>query len=377
MRPMPRLICILLVLALLLGACSSPPPQETEHPALPVALWLWDGLPMCAALRALVVEYNDTQPERPVSLRVFSSEAALGGAMNEARPDLLLCSAERASSLYEQGKLLSSAPGVELSPAFASAGEGVGSSFFPLGAEIPLLAVNDGAYLSSPVAGGTDALALSGAESLLSLAAAHGSSTGQPFFAADSWADLFETLLLQGGERFLAQRAQLRESERAAALYNALAEAYAHGLYLGAEDPLRLVQEGQLAAALVGSRRLVGAEAGLSVYPAPRLADGEAILPATVWGLAVTAPSEEMARAAEPFLAWLYRPEHAAALALDEGLLPAVSLPAGEDPAPTLDSALLLTGESFLLRPAEGGSGWELRSEDFDEALRAALALLD
>ncbi len=378
MRLMPRLICILLVLALLLCACSAPPPEETERPVQPVAIWLWEELPFCAALRALAAEYNDTQPERPVSLRVFSTEEALGTAMNDARPDLLLCSGDRAAALYEQGKLLSASPELTLSPAFSSYGGGVGRSFFPLGAEVPLLAVNAEGYLASPVAGGTEASALSSAESLLSLAAAHGSSTDQPFFAVDSWADFFEALLPQGGEPFLAQQEQLRNSPKAAALYNALAEAaYAHGLYIGAQDPLPLVQDGSVIAVLLASRRLVGAETGLSIYPAPRLTEGEAILPAQVWGLAVINFSGEPIEGVDAFLSWLYQPERASALALEEGLLPAVSMPVGDEDAPTLDNALLRTGESFLLRPAESGSDWAFRSEDFDAALRTALALLN
>lgn len=383
----PRLICILLALALLSGcAFNAPAPQaeESAEPApqgmdaAPVQLWLWSGEPMSAALTALAEDYNKTQPARTLHVRVFDSEAAMGSAMNEARPDLLLCSGERGAALYAQGKLRELSGEVPLSGAFAALDESVGRSFFPLGAEVPVLAVNAAAYLASPVTSGAGDAALGGAESLLSLAAAHGRSTGQPFFAADSWAELFALFLLQAGENFDARRETLAESERGTELYNALAEAaFARGLYTGAEDAATLVRRGYVVCALLPSRELTHDAEGLACYPAPLLEGGEALLPAKLWGLAVTAGSEEPLPGAEAFLTWLFEPERAAALALDEGLLPAAAGRAAEAEEGSLDAALARTIEREKLFLEREDEPWREHAADFDEQLRAALALLD
>ena len=77
------------------------------------------------------------------------------------------------------------------------------------------------------------------------------------------------------------------------------------------------------------------------------------------------------------FLGWLLQPERAAALALDEGLLPAVPWEAGEAAEGPLERALAETAASRMLVLPEADESRARRDADFDEALRAALALFD
>ncbi|MBQ6466304.1 MAG: hypothetical protein IJJ43_08560 [Oscillospiraceae bacterium] len=376
MRRLPRLICILLALALLAG-CAAGEPEHPEPPERPVTLWLWSELPLSAALAALAEDYNAAAPVHPLRLRVFDSEDQMADAMNEERPDLLLCADERARTMDGQGKLLAAAPDAALAPALAALDESVGSRFFPLGADVPLLAVNASLYLASPVTDGVGEGALTHIDSLCSLAAAHGLSTEQPFFAAGSWAELFRLCLAREGGTLPESLAALAEDERAAALYNTLAEAaFDRGLYTGAEDAGELVRRGYVVCALLSSRSLARENAGLAFYPAP-LAGDEALAPARLWGLAVTAGEDEALPGVNEFLGWLLQPERAAALALDEGLLPAVPWEAGEAAEGTLERALAETAASRMLVLPEADESRARRDADFDEALRAALALFD
>ncbi len=377
MRRPCRLICILLALALLSGCSLAAAPEAA--PAAPVTLWVWDGEPLAEALRDFAEQYAAERPQSPVEVRVFESEYAMADAMNETRPDLALCPGERAIALYAQQKLREADTGAAFADALLACDESVGHGFFPLGAELPVLAVNAAGYLASPVTSGVGEGALEHIESLCSLAAAHGLSTGQPFLAASSWAAFFALYLRQGGEDFDGRRASLAASEHGAALYNLLAEAaYDRGLYVGAEDAADLVRRGYVTCALLPSRAVGRDRTGLTFYPAPALDGGVPLVPARLWGLAVTAADDEALPAVNAFLAWLLEPERLAALALDEGLLPAV-LEDAESPEAdgTLEQALLLTTVRARLVLADDAADWRQRAEDFDADLRDALALLD
>ena len=371
-----RILCLLLVLALLCGCGAGAPEAAPEAPE-PVTLWLWEGEPCAAALAALASEYDAGRPERPVSVRVFESENAMGAALNEGRPDLLLCSGERAVALYAQGKLRDAAPGAAFLPALTEIDECVGRAYFPLGAELPLLAVNAALYLASPATDGVGEGALSRVGSLCSLAAAHGMASEQPFFAAGSWAEFFALCLHQAGEPFDGRASSLSRGAHAAALYNMLAEAaYARGLYVGAEDAGELVRRGYVVCALLPSRALASDTEGLMCYPAPVFDGGDALYPAALWGLAVTAAEDEPLDGVEPFLAWLFEPERSAALAADEGLLPPLAIDSeGAEGSP--EEALRRAAQSATLVLPDGKAAWREHAADFDQELRAALALLD
>ena len=364
---------LLLALALL-GGCAQAAPPEATAPRTTV-LWLFEGEPTAAALAALAEEYTAAHPESPVAVRAFESEEAMGAALNTARPDLLLCPGSRGLALYAQGKLRDASPELTLSPALAL-DESVGRAYFPLGAEVPILAVNATEFLASPATDGADEAAFDTLEGLLALAGEQGRRSAQPFFAADSWSAFFALYLRQAGAPFDGRRASIGRSERGAALYNLLAEcAYARGLYVGAEDASELLRRGYVTSALLPSRALAAEAEGLLCRPAPRLEGGEAVLPARLWGLAVTAPDEAALPGVEAFLTWLCAPERADALALDEGLLPAVPGEGGEPGS--LEEALRQTTAEAQLILADESADYAARAEAFDASFRAALALFD
>ena len=90
----------------------------------------------------------------------------------------------------------------------------------------------------------------------------------------------------------------------------------------------------------------------------------------------MTAAEDAPLDGAEAFLAWLFQPERAAALAADEGLLPPLEGESACDEG-SPEAALRRAAESAALVLPDGKAPWRERAADFDEEMRAALALLD
>lgn len=367
------LLCALLA-ALLLCACSPPPePEETHRPAA-VTLWAAADGPLAGVIGELVGQYNALSPPVPVELRQFQDEESLADAMNSARPDLLLCKADHALALYGQGRL--SAPGEDAGevpvclPAFRELSDCVGISYFPLGAEVQLLAVSPGA------AGQTDPAVFADLESLCAAAAESGERSGTPYFAADSYAALFAACLAQTGGEFHAQRSEDVLSGDYRRVYNLLAgAAYTGGLGYDERDWLDELTGGSLGCLLASSVRLSPVRDGLRFYPMPVVPDGARLTLAEVTGVAVTSPFPDALPYAAQFLRWLCAPENSAAPLLAEGYLPAAGGVQAEE-ADSFAGAMAATAEGCRLYLPAADSGFRLRGEDFEQEFRAALALL-
>lgn len=373
----PRFVplqCAILALALLLAACSHTEPPAEKTSAASLSLWAQESGALTQELERRVERYNAAVPETAVELRLFSDEQSLADAMDSARPDLLLCRADHALALYGQDRLnllpSDDAPLPRSSRIFRELSECVGASYFPLCADVQLLAADPA------VPGQNDAAVLSSMERLCTAASESAPDTDIPFFAADSYAALFAVCLAQSGEDFHARRSEDIRSEAYRRLYNHLAgAAYNGGLVWEAGDLLPALLEGRLSCLLSTATRLAGHGDALLFYPMPVVQGGQKLCLAEIWGVAVTSPFDDSLPGAAAFLRWL------CGGALDSGwLLERGWLPAAEGPWPekggSFVGALRATADSYSFFVPALDSGYRLQGAEFEEDFRAALALL-
>ena len=370
-------LCALLLTGAMLSGCSEMPDKEEKSTV--ISIWYVQGDLMSEALAAQAELFNQTARDISVELKVYAGESELASALDSARPDMILCGHERAFSLYEQQRLRDISAVFSHAPAFRQSfltGSGcVGSSFFPLGAETELLAVNGPAFESSGVSGGGREI-FATLEGICSAASACGQTDGRIFFTADSFSALFAGYLTKAGGSFRGVRAEDIKDETFVRTYNLLAEAaYNRGL-AGYDSPaLPLVESGEVVCALVPSTALRSASGGeIEIYPMPSPEGGEELCLAEAVGLAVTSPFAENEAAIARFLTWLYQPERAVPLALSGGLIPAVegSLPQNTSP---LAELLYTLASSGLYLPGLD-SGYANHGAEFEQSFRTALEML-
>ncbi len=382
----------LLLVLLLLGACAAPSaepepspapepsavstPSETPEPSavpskepLPelsdaerkdtLALWLTEDCPLCEGLTALAEQYA---AEQPLSLRLFPDEQSLREALSGAKPDLVLCSARTAAALLEAGELGALTP-CETTELFRFAPGCTEGSYFPLGAEAPVLVAREEQRAELERCHTWEALAEE--------ATMYGRRWMRPCLSADSFARLFACAMEQKGSPFYAMREQDLESEDYRYYYNLLAEAaFSGGLVAPEEAVLPAVAEGRLVCGVCSSTALAQADlSGLAVLPLPPLNDCENLIDAQVYGLAVR-KSADAARV-QAFLDWLGESGRAAQTALSAGLLPAE--PRQGD---ALSAGLTQAAQSYRLFLPEENAGYRLHGEEFEQSFRRALALL-
>ena len=223
----------------------------------------------------------------PVKLTGFKDENALADAFETDTPDILLCAHYRAFDMHARGKLTDisaalSGRAPDYPKGTASRSAAIGKSFFPLGADVQALLINE-ALCDAP---GFETL-----EALCAAAREYTEEMGEPFFTADSFAALFFTTLLREGEEFTAQDAPGARSENYIKLYNLLAEA---------------------------------AYDGFGVYPVPPLSaeSGGGMLGEAV-GPAVTAGGSRSKSDIAAFVTWLFSGGRDIKLALQCSLVPA------------------------------------------------------
>ena len=366
-----RILCFLLCACLLLTGCGEEiktPEEET------VSIWLVEGELLSAELTALAAQFNNGSFPVKAELRAFANEEELGAALDSARPDLILCGHERAVALHEQGRLRDVSSGFTQAPAFSESfltlSDCVGSAFFPIGAETELLVLNGPAFDQS-AASALGRETITSIEGLCAAASACGGQ-GQLFFTADSFTALFTLALGPVGSGFSGVREQDIFSEDYKRVDNLLAEAAYEGGLSACDSPaLSLTESGEVVCALVSSTGLTGELGGeLELYPLAGPAGGFA----RAVGLAVTSPFSGREQAIAKFLSWLLQPQRAAELALDRGLIPAVTGWTPEEPG-TLDAALLSLSSAELYFPPLD-SGCFRTDGEFEYRFRAALEML-
>lgn len=393
MRQAWKALALLLCLTLLLGGCGQPEAQPEPQPSISIeqrpepsaepsaeptalptetpgsrelTLWLAEDAPLAEAIHRLSAEYNAQQPAWPLLLRSFASEERLVAELGEAQPDLLLCGERTAAALAASDALGSLAWPDEPAGLFRDVPGCAEGAYFPLGAELRVLALREE---NRALLDGCDSL-----EALCETAADYGRRQNRPFFSADSFARLFACALAQKDSPFFALREQDLESGAYRALYNLLAEAAFEGGLIPLEEAvLPAIRRGELVCGIVSSRELLtGERDGLIALPLPPMAGCEELADAGLCGLAVLPGAD--AEGAARFLGWLYAEDRASEAALAAGLLPAAEGAWSEADAVAEGLAQALERARFYLPPEDGGL--LLRGADFEHSFRAALALL-
>ena len=356
---------VLAALCLLLCACGGAGDRADQDS---VSVWCLEDDPLRPVLEELIRQYNQNPGDGlPVTLRCFPDEESMADAFDTARPDLLLCSHERAWALERQGLLRDVRGGLETPPAYPESltvlSDSLGRGYFPLGVEVTLLCSREDAP-----APGADWGAI------WSAAAKYTGKTGKPYFAADSYAALFYQAMLAQRAEFHADRDRDRENSLYRAYYNALAEGVFDGrIALTAHPAALLLQGGELPCAAASSADLAALPGeGFVFAPLPGIRPGGE-LPGMAVGLAVTTRDGRSTRSAAAFLRWLLSEGRADQAALDAGLIPAA-----RDAAPTADTALerelLRLGEEQSLHLYEPGGDYLRNREAFESGFRAAMA---
>ena len=327
---MKKYIAALLAAVLCLSLCACLDQERPRSDKNALSLWYVEGDAAAERLTALAEEY--AAENEPVLVRGFADEDSLAAAFESARPDLLLCSLQRAAELYDRGLLRDISPAMgDVHPAYTEQisrrCEGIGKGIFPIGSEVQLLYSAPGCFEDAP----PDTMS-----GLMELAAEYGRETGLPFFSADSFSDLMYDAMLVRGEELHGLLEKDINNEAYRDVYNLFASAaYDGGLAVTRYSARELVDSGYLPCAAARSSSLVGVSADSSISLLPADGGGSSRL-ACCLCVAVTAPESRPAGRIARFMSWLTESRRLNALALDSGLVPA-----GVGAAPTDESGLV------------------------------------
>ncbi len=353
---------LLAALCLLLCACGG---AEDSAGQDSVSVWCLEDEPLRPALEAWIRAYNKDPEGLPVSLRCFPDEESLAAAFDAARPDLLLCSHDRAWTLERQGLLRDVRGGLGAVPDYPAwlscLSDCLGRSYFPLGVEVTLLAWREDA----PAPGRGWAAFWAGA-------ADYSAESGMPYFSAEEYGSLFYQALLQRRVEFRADLSRDGENEDFRELYNALAGGMFDGsIALTGQPVTLLLQGGELPCIAASSASLAALPGeGFAFSPLPGTDAGEP-LPGMALGLAVTARDGRGTRSATAFLRWLLEEGRAGQAALDAGLIPVME---GELQAETaLERELLRLQAEQDVHLYEPGGDYLRNRRDFELVLRTMI----
>lgn len=281
-------------------------------------LWYVSGDFSPAVMELLANNYNQQRQEGdcPVSLRAFATEAELAAAFEQTRPDLLLCSYDRAASLGSREQLAELVgadwdylPAIEDSLPYA------GRSFYPLGSAVPVLVYNVAALAEAGIQ-----MDFSSLEGLCATAEAYHEKTGKPFFTAGGVSPLLAVWCGSLGYELRGDMERDALNESFCRVYNQLAQCVYHGGFLPpAENLTDFVETGELPCALISSTWVVTLAEGCAAVPLPLPAEGQAVYVPEIMGIAVTGANSYALPSAKAFVLWLrenYSPWDALALGL-------------------------------------------------------------
>jgi len=328
-----------------------------EAPKSGGSLTLWYVEDDCApAVMRSLLERCRKETGILVEETAFADEKALGEAFDNGKPDLLFCNHFRAASLAQRGKLSPLSAPRAFSESLKTAGEEIGSSFFPIGGRLPVLLTNTTLNSESY-------------ETLEALLTAAGT---QPFVLADDLSDLLFAAALSEGHWIKGEPEADKADYVFVSLYNMLAESAFLGGLRPMEAAADYVRQGMIPCAITRSTALAGAdEPDLRVSLPPLPEGGTRLYPAELMGFAlmegIYMPS------AESFVEWLYSGTEDSAAALSAGLVPIHTGAPGEN---GIEKSLAAFAQSGLVCFLAPDTEFYLNRADWEPRLRTALDLL-
>ena len=328
-----------------------------EAPKSAGSLTLWYMQEDCAptVMQALLESCR-----RDTGLRVeataFSDEKSLGEAFENGKPDLLFCNHFRAASLAERGNLSPLPEPRAFSDSLKTAGEEIGSSFFPIGGRLPVLLTNT---------------ALSG-ESFESLEALLGAAGTKPFVLSDDLSDLLFTAALSEGHWIKGEPEEDKADYVFVSLYNMLAESAFLGGLRPMEEAAAYVRQGEVPCAITRSTALAGIgdqDLRVSLLPLPE--GGTKLYPAELMGFALL--EGIYMPTAEDFVEWLYGGIQDSSAALSAGLVPIHAGAPGEN---EIEKSLADFAQSGLVCFLAPDTAFYANRANWEPRLSTALDLL-
>lgn len=267
-------------------------------------VWYVEGEFPSSAMESLAGEYESQRgrDSYELSLRSFSSEEDLAAAFELERPDLLLCSYTRAASLGSRDLL----GAVELAdrdylPALEEALPFAGRSFFPIGAQSPILVYNASLLEQAGISPEFESF-----ESFMDLASEYREKSGKPFFSVESLSPLLCSCCASLGYRLEGEPEQDGMNKDFARIYNALASAAMDGSFLPpGEDRLKLAAAGLLPCLVLDRPPESALPEGLGYAPLPLPQEGAEVYVPQILGFAVTGANSYALPSVRDFLLWL------------------------------------------------------------------------
>ena len=331
--------------------------SREEEPRSVGSLTLWYMQEDCAptVMQALL-----DRCRRDTGLRVeataFPDEKSLGEAFENGKPDLLFCNHFRAASLAERGNLSPLPEPRAFSESLKTAGEEIGSSFFPIGGRLPVLLTNT-------------ALSSENFESLEALLVAAGA---EPSVVADDPSDLLFAAALSEGHWIKGEPEEDKADYVFVSLYNMLAESAFLGTLRPMEAAAEYVRQGLVPCAVTRSTALAGiSDQNLRVSLLPLPEGGTQLYPAELMGFALM--EGIYMPTAEGFVEWLYSGTQDGASALSAGLVPIHAGAPGEN---EIEKSLAAFAQSGLVCFLAPDTAFYANRTAWEPHLRTALDLL-
>ena len=350
-RRLRRILILAAAVLLCLGMVLFSRSREREATGR-ITLWYTEA-DFSPAVMANLIARCRTDTGLRIEARAFPDEQTLGLAFEEGRPELLFCNHFRAARLSEN---LSPLPEERAFPeTLSSAGQEIGSAFFPIGGRLPLLLVNTEL---------TD-------ESVDSLEDLLDAGEG-PFLASDDWADLLFTAALSKGCWIQGLMEADAGKDVYRSLFNTLAAAAFRGRLVPTKAAAEYVRQGMIPCAVVPSTELAGLSGDslqLRLLPLPE--GGERLHPAELMGFAVLEGC--YLPAAEQFVDWLYSDGQDSVLALSAGLVPVHGGAAARSAAEKSLADFAMSGTVCFLAP---DTVFYSNRAAFEQRIAAALDLL-
>ena len=363
----------ILILSFSLSGCGKEKEEPVPDPQT-VSIWYVKSTVTSGIADAVTASFSYENDGYYVSLRAFDTESLMAQALDESRPDLIVCSYERASILYGGDHLADlSDCGIEYGCVFSDDSGMTGSAFFPLYGSVDVLYVNDSLWAETH----EDELSpdqLATVSSICSAAIDYTRLSGSAFFAADNYAPVFAACLRQSGSTFNAVRNLDTASSDYVAMYNLFAEA-AHEKAISVSDTSAktLVSEGTVVCGLIPSYSAVNTGEGFSVYPAFQHDLKSSLSCAAVTGIAVTSENGG-AEACADVISRIISSGSVYSCAVENGYL-SFSAPSGESGSMLEDVLRGIYSDYTIYIPAYD-TGYYENASGFNTEFKTAMQLL-
>lgn len=310
-----------------------------------------------------------------VIISTYDSDKELSDMLENSRPDLLVCSGEL-SFYFSEARYLSDTgnEAIVFSPVFSECSDSIGSSFFPIGADCDILAVNSG--MCSSITGYDNGSCFDTFESLLQFASVYSKAEHRAFFSADSFAGLFLACMQGLDHNISANKTTDALNASYVEFYNYLAEGFMGGSIAQYETKCsELLMNKLLPAAIIRSSEAAKLGSGFDFYPVPAFSGGVSTCNADIIGFSVTCENPDNISFAASFLSSFFTDPNYCSSVIELGFLPASGYSTGITKY-SLSSVFDSINDNYRLVVPEINGDYSMNRDEFESRFRAESKLL-